>query len=283
MTVALLGTGIMGAAMARNLLRSGVDVRAWNRTRARAEAVEGLKVAGTPAEAVDGADVVLTMLNDGDAVLPVMEQAAPGLRQGQVWAQMSTVGVAVLDALAGFAGRHGLVFVDAPVQGSRLPAERGELIVLASGPVSAEAALRPVFAAVGERTLWLGPAGTGSRLKLVTNAWALTLVSGAGEAVALARALGVDPQAFREVVAAGPMNAPMLQQKTAAIIDGDFAPSFTVTNAAKDTRLITEAAAAAGVRLDVVAAAHERFRRAARGGHGEEDMAAGYFASFAGR
>ncbi|MEV0401420.1 NAD(P)-dependent oxidoreductase [Actinoallomurus sp. NPDC050550] len=280
MTVALLGTGIMGAAMARNLLAAGLDLRAWNRTRAKAEAVDGLKVAGTPAEAAEGADVIITMLNDGAAVRQAMEQAAPGLREGQIWAQMSTVGLAPLDGLVEIADRHGLVFVDAPVQGSRRPAEQGQLIVLASGPDGAREPLRPVFDAVGKETLWLGPAGAGSGLKLVTNTWALTLISGVGEALALAKALDVDPQAFRDVVGAGPMNSAMLQQKAAAIVDGDFAPTFTVTNAEKDTRLIGEAARSAGVRMDVIEAARERFRRAALAGHGEEDMAAGYFASF---
>jgi 3-hydroxyisobutyrate dehydrogenase len=280
MTVALLGTGIMGAAMARNLLAAGLDLRAWNRTRAKAEAVDGLKVAGTPAEAAEGADVIITMLNDGEAVREAMEQAAPSLRQGQIWAQMSTVGLAPLDGLVEIADRHGLVFVDAPVQGSRRPAEEGQLIILASGPDDAREPLRPVFDAVGKETLWLGPAGAGSRLKLVTNTWALTLISGVGEALGLARALGVDPQAFRDVVGAGPMNSAMLQQKAAAIVDGDFTPTFTVTNAEKDTRLIGEAGLSAGVRMDVIEAARERFRRAALAGHGEEDMAAAYFASF---
>ncbi|GAB3973651.1 NAD(P)-dependent oxidoreductase [Actinoallomurus acanthiterrae] len=280
MTVALLGTGIMGAAMARNLLAAGLDLRAWNRTRAKAEAVDGLKVADTPAEAAEGADVIITMLNDGEAVREAMEQAAPGLREGQIWAQMSTVGVAPLDGLAEIADRHGLVLVDAPVQGSRRPAEQGQLIILASGPDDAREPLRPVFDAVGKETLWLGPAGAGSRLKLVTNTWALTLISGVGEALGLARALGVDPQAFRDVVGAGPMDSAMLQQKAAAIVDGDFTPTFTVTNAEKDTRLIGEAGRSAGVRMDVIEAARERFRRAALAGHGEEDMAAGYFASF---
>jgi 3-hydroxyisobutyrate dehydrogenase len=137
-----------------------------------------------------------------------------------------------------------------------------------------------VFGAVGKRTLWLGPAGAGSRLKLVTNTWALTLVSGVGEALALARALDVDPGAFRDVVGDGPMNSALFQQKAAAIVEDDFSPTFTVTNAEKDTRLICAAAASAGVRMDVMAAARERFQRAALAGHAEEDMAATYFAGF---
>ncbi|MFF5261613.1 NAD(P)-dependent oxidoreductase [Actinomadura viridis] len=125
-SVALLGTGIMGAAMARNLCRHGMTVRVWNRTRARAEplAADGAVVAGSPAEAVAGADVVITMLKDGEAVLAAMRDAAPGLRPGQVWAQMSTVGLAALEPLAELAAEHEVAFVDAPVQGTGSPPSR---------------------------------------------------------------------------------------------------------------------------------------------------------------
>lgn len=127
LSVAVLGTGIMGAAMARNLARAGLDVRAWNRTRARAEplAADGVRVAGTPAEAVDGAEVVLTMLLDGDAVLDAIRQAADALPAGALWLQTSTVGVESLPSLARFADEHRLRFVDAPVLGTKAPAEKG--------------------------------------------------------------------------------------------------------------------------------------------------------------
>jgi len=134
-TVALLGTGIMGAAMARSMLRAGLPVRAWNRTAARAKALEtdGAVAAETPADAVRAAQVIVTMLVDADAVLEAMAEAAPGLRACQTWAQASTVGVARLERLAGFADQHELGFVDSPVLGTREPAERGALTVLASG------------------------------------------------------------------------------------------------------------------------------------------------------
>jgi 3-hydroxyisobutyrate dehydrogenase len=138
-TIALLGTGIMGKAMARNLLKHGFDVRVWNRTRDRAEplAADGATVTGSPAEAVRGADVVITMLLDGDAVESAMRDAASGLRSGQIWAQMSTVGVAAIERLTAVASEHGLVMVDAPVQGTKQPAEQGLLVILAaSGPSS---------------------------------------------------------------------------------------------------------------------------------------------------
>ncbi|MBC6456701.1 NAD(P)-dependent oxidoreductase [Actinomadura sp. HBU206391] len=284
-SVAVLGTGIMGAAMARNLVMAGHDVRVWNRTRAKAEplAGDGARVAGTPAEAVDGADVVLTMLHDGPSVGDVMREAAPALRRGAVWAQCSTVGLAALPELAAFAGEHGLVFVDAPVLGTRQPAENGQLLILAAGPDEARPALAPVFDAVGSRTIWAGDdgaVGAATRLKLVANSWVLAITNGTAEALALAKGLDVDPRDFLGLIAGGPLDVGYLHVKAAAILDDDLTPSFSTTTAEKDARLIVAAGEEAGVRMDLAAAGAERFRRAVAQGHGDEDMAASYFASF---
>ncbi|MFB6435857.1 NAD(P)-dependent oxidoreductase [Streptomyces sp. NPDC056411] len=284
-SVAVLGTGIMGAAMARNLARAGLDVRVWNRTRARAEplAADGALVTDTPAEAVDGAGVVLTMLLDGDAVLDAMRQAAPSLAAGTLWLQSSTVGTEGLERLARFADEHRLRFVDAPVLGTKEPAEKGELTILAAGPQDVRERAGRVFDRIGGRTQWVGEDGTGgaaSRLKLVVNTWVLTVISGTGETLALAEGLGVDPRDFLAAVAGGALDLPYLRLKSELILSGDYPASFTVSAARKDARLITEAAAAAGVRTDLVAAAAERFRRAEAQGHGDEDGAAAYFASF---
>ncbi|MFI0454092.1 NAD(P)-dependent oxidoreductase [Actinomadura sp. 6N118] len=284
-TVALLGTGIMGAPMARNLLKEGLAVNAWNRTRAKAEplSADGAVVSGSPAEAVENADIIITMLNDGDAVLSTMESAVPALRSGQIWAQMSTVGIAAMHPLAVLASEYGLTLVDAPVQGTKQPAEDGQLVILAAGPESVRSALEPVFGAVGQKTLWLGTEGaegTATRLKLAGVNLAISMTSIIGESVALTKALGLDPALFRELITGGPMDNPYLQAKLKAILTDDFTPSFAVRNAEKDTRLVAEAAARAGVRLDMTEAAGERFRRALALGHGDEDMAASYFASF---
>ncbi len=285
-SVALLGTGIMGAPMGRNMLRAGLPLRAWNRTVAKALALEpdGAQVARTPAEAVGDAQVIVTMLADAEAVADAMQAAAPGLHEGQMWAQVSTVGLTGVAALARLAGEHGLVFVDSPVLGTRQPAEQGRLIVFAAGPDAAKVAVQPVFEAIGSKTVWLGPEpGAASRLKLVVNSWVLAVTSGAAEAIALARGLGVDPQLFVNAVSGGPLDSPYLQTKAGAILKNDFSPSFTAEMAAKDARLIVEAAGSAGVRLDVAAAAAERLRRAVELGHAREDMAATYFASFGDR
>lgn len=283
--IALLGTGIMGTPMARNLIKHGFEVRVWNRTRARAEplAGDGATVTDSPAEAVEGADVVITMLLDGDAVLAAMRDAAPALRPGLVWAQMSTVGVAAMERLSALASGHGLVLVDAPVQGTKQPAELGKLVILAAGPESARGPLEPVFGALGSRTLWVGDdaaRGNGTRLKMATVGFAITMNTIVAEALALTKGLGLDPAQFAEVVTGGPLDNPYVQAKMKAVRDGDYEPSFSLRNAEKDTRLVSQAGDSAGVRVDMIDAAGERFRRAIDQGHGDEDMAATYFASF---
>ncbi|WP_052808889.1 NAD(P)-dependent oxidoreductase [Streptomyces natalensis] len=284
-SVAVLGTGIMGAAMARNLARAGLDVRAWNRTRARAEplSADGVRVTDTPAQAVDGADVVLTMLLDGPAVLDALRQAAPALPAGALWLQMSTVGDEALAALARFADDHGLRFVDAPVLGTKAPAEKGELTILAAGSPDVRERAERVFGIVGSRTQWVGEdgaSGAASRLKLVVNSWVMTVVTGTGETLALAKGLGLDPREFLAAVAGGPLDLPYLRMKSELILAGDYSASFTVSAARKDVRLITEAARRSGVRADLAEAAAERLRRAEEQGHGHEDGAAAHFASF---
>ncbi|AKN74925.1 3-hydroxyisobutyrate dehydrogenase [Streptomyces sp. PBH53] len=286
LTVSVLGTGIMGAAMARNLARAGHTVRAWNRTRAKAEplAADGAHIAGTPAEAVEGADVVLTMLYDGPATLGVMREAAPALRSGTAWVQSTTAGIEAIGDLAAFAREHGLVFFDAPVLGTRQPAEAGRLLVLAAGPGEHRAAVTPVFDAVGTRTVWTGEdgaAGTATRLKLVANSWVLAATAATGEALALAQALGVDPQGFFDAIAGGPLDMGYLHAKSQLILDDRLTPAqFAVATAVKDARLIVRAGEEHGVRLDVAAASAARLERAAAQGHADEDMAAAYFASF---
>ncbi|MEV8564548.1 NAD(P)-dependent oxidoreductase [Streptomyces sp. NPDC051322] len=284
-SVAVLGTGIMGAAMARNLCHAGLDVRVWNRTRSKAEplAAVGARVTGTPAEAVEDADVILTMLYDGAAVLDTMNDALASLPPGAVWLQCTTAGTEAITPLAGLARTHGLVFVDAPVLGTKAPAEKGQLTMLAAGPESVRDVVAPVLEAVGSKTVWVGDdgaTGAATRLKLVCNSWVLTLTHGTAEALALAAGLGVEPALFLDAVSGGSLDCGYLHLKADAILTENYTPSFSVTTAAKDARLIVEAGRAAGVRLDVAAAGGDRFRRAESLGHGNDDMAASYFASF---
>ncbi len=279
-TVALLGTGTMGAGMARNIAAAGIPLRVWNRTRAKAEplAGAGVTVADTAAEAVRGADVVVTMLFDTASVEAALTEARDGLTPGAVLLQQSTVGVEGTDRLAALAADLGLVFVDAPVLGTKKPAEDGALVVLASGPEDAQDRVTPILDAIGSRTLWVGAAGQGTRLKLVANSWVLTVVEGIAEALTLATALGVEPQQFLDVVKGGAMDAPYVQLKGSAMLAGDFTPSFGLDGAAKDAGLIVDAARAAGADVAVIEAVQQHFARALEAGHGDKDLAATYLA-----
>jgi 3-hydroxyisobutyrate dehydrogenase len=245
--VAVLGTGTMGSGMVRSLRRAGLPVRMWNRdiSKARALTDTGAAAYDSPGDAVAGADVVLTMVFDADAAIDVVRRAAPAA--GTVWLQCTTVGVDGADRTIAAAAELGLVLVDCPVLGTREPAEKGALVMLASGPEETRELLSPVLDALGSRTLWLGPAGTGSRLKMACNAWLLMITAGTAQSVALARGLGVDPQRFLDAIEGGPLDTPYAHIKGANMIGGEFPVSFSLGGAAKDARLIRDALHSAGV------------------------------------
>jgi 3-hydroxyisobutyrate dehydrogenase len=275
-TVAVLGTGKMGAGMARQLLQHGHEVRAWNRSRDRAEplADDGATVTDDPAEAVRGADVVLAMLFDADSVVEVLEQAADGLAPGTVVIQCTTVG---LDQphVAEAAGRLGLRFLDAPVLGTRQPAEEGKLVVLASGDPSLRDVAAPVLDAIGARTVWVGDeVGQASRLKLVCNAWVATVTAGTAQSVALAEGLGLDPQLFLDAIGGSPTDSPYAQLKGAAMITGEMPVGFDVDGIRKDLALIRAAAEQGGVSTELADALLDLFGRTADDGRGSDDLAA---------
>ncbi|MGA8209485.1 MAG: NAD(P)-dependent oxidoreductase, partial [Nocardioidaceae bacterium] len=251
-------------------------LRVWNRTRERAEplAGAGAQVAGSAADAVRGADVVLTMLYDTASVEAALTEARGGLASGTVLLQQSTVGVDGADRLAEVAAEANLVYVDAPVLGTRKPAEDGALVVLASGPDDVRDLVTPVLDAVGSRTMWLGAAGAGSRLKMVANAWVLAVLEGIAQSLRLADALGLDPHLFLEAVSGGAMDAPYVQLKGASMLESRFEPAFTLDGAIKDADLILEAATGAGTRAELVEVARDYLVRASRAGHGAADMAA---------
>jgi len=278
-TVAILGTGIMGSAMARRLLAHGFEVRVWNRTRARAEslAANGAAVTDSPRAAATGADVLLTILSDGPTIEAAMtgaDGALAGVARGTLWLQMSTVGVAPCSRLAVLAEGAGLLYVDAPVMGTKAPAERGELTILGSGPAAAEARARLIFEKLGKKILWLGEAGAGSRMKLVGNSWVTGMTTALSETITFARVLGVDPKAFMEMLEGGPLDSAYARMKGGQMITDDFPPSFPLRLALKDIRLILESASAAGVSLPLTTTVERSFTGALEKGHGDEDMAA---------
>lgn len=279
--VAVLGTGLIGAAVARNLARKGFHTLAWNRTaeKAQALAADGVLAFENPADAVREADVIVTVSKDGPAVNEAIKGALPGLQRGAIWLQLSTVGVEAIDTLAAFADDNGLVFYDAPVLGTRQPAEQGKLLILASGPEEGRDIAQSVFDAIGQRTLWVSDKpGASSRLKLALNAYVFVLTHGTAETLAIAKALGVNPALVVEAVTGGPLDSGYFQNKSAAMLAGDFTTSFSVVNGMKDARLVVDALAGTGVLADLAEAGLARFQRAAEAGHGDKDIAASFLA-----
>ena len=246
--VAVLGTGIMGSAMARNLVSAGLRTTVWDRSPAATAPLSdaGALVAASPAEAARDAHVVVTMLPTADVVNSVIFAGgvAQALADGAVWAQMGTIGLAATTAIGSRLGqlRPDVLFVDAPVSGSKGPAKAGQLLILASGPPAAAAAVRPVFSVIGRKTVWLGEAGQGSRMKLVVNAYMSILIQGVAEALELAGRLGVDDAKLAEAIEGGPLDAPIADAKLHKMELGDFAPEFPLEWALKDVDLAIAAA-----------------------------------------
>jgi 3-hydroxyisobutyrate dehydrogenase len=275
-TVAVLGTGIMGTGMAHSLLREGLTVRAWNRTRAKADplAAAGATVTGTAAEAVTGADTVVTILFDADSVLDVLGSAAAAA-PAAVWLQASTVGVDGAARIAAAAAERDLTLLDAPVLGTRAPAEAGTLTVLLSGDPAAAARAEPVLAAIGARTVRVsGTVGDASALKLACNAWVATLTAALGQSLKLAEGLGLDPRLFLAAIAGGAADSAYAHAKAKLVLAGDYPTSFAVDAVRKDVGLMIDAAAAAEVDPALLRTVLAAFDRASAAGFGAADMAA---------
>jgi 3-hydroxyisobutyrate dehydrogenase len=277
--LAFLGTGVMGLPMVRNLDEAGFAVHAYNRTVERAGPLrdEGIAVFGDPAEAAEGCSVMVTMLSEGDAVLEVAAAALQATDGPETWIQMSTIGTPATERCEALADEHDATFVDAPVVGTRGPAEQGKLTILASGPEQSRPVAEPVFAAVGARTLWLGEAGAGSRAKVMINAWVIGVVAALAETLSLGRALGLDAEVLFEILEGGPLDLPYARIKGAMMTAGSFDDvSFSLSLARKDAELAQAVAADAGIELPALEGALTRMLEAERRGHGGEDMAATY-------
>ncbi len=278
MRTAVLGTGIMGAAMARTLAREGHDVAVWNRTPARAEAVagSGIRAHAELAGAVAGAEVVITMVYDADSVLDLAADVVAALEPEAVWVQSTTVGPAGMARISEAAAPVADRLLDAPVLGTKQPAETGNLIVLVSGPAAARDRADPVLEAVGARTLVVGDeTGAASALKLVCNSWVASINAATGQALALAEALGLDPRLFLEGIKGGAADSAYAQLKGAVMIERTWDdPSFALDSVRKDVGLMIEAAQGRGFSDDLLATLLAIYDRASEQGLGGADMAA---------
>jgi 3-hydroxyisobutyrate dehydrogenase len=273
--VAVLGTGTMGAAMARSLLRSQFNVTVWNRSPEKTKPLvdAGARLASSPADAVRDADIVLTMLFDSAAVLRVAAEFLPAARVGTIWMQSGTIGAVGMHGAAAAAASHQIPLVDAPVLGTKDPAEHAALTVLASGERAAIAALRPVFEAIGSRTIVVGDRlGAASDLKLVCNTWVASLTAGTAQSIALARDFGLEPTQFIDAITGSASDSPYVHLKGATILDGKRDAQFALDGLLKDLRL-AQATAGPSNRTPYLDALERIYFAASDGGHGGEDVA----------
>ena len=274
--VAVLGIGAMGRGMAGSALRAGLPTIVWDRnseaTRGLAEI--GAQVAGTAAEAARQAAIVVTMVTDADAVISIARNQGMlgALAPGAIWAQMSTIGVAGIDRVAAMvaAERPDVTLVDAPVSGSKDPAERGELTIFASGPGEVHSRLAPLFGALGQRTIWVGEAGAGTRLKLVNNTWLAFANEAVAASVALARRLGLDTQTVVGALSGSTLTSPWQAAKLERIAGGDFSAQFALSLALKDIHLALQAAGDG--HSSVLACLADEWQQAVDQGLGGQDL-----------
>lgn len=275
--VAVLGLGAMGHAFAANLLKKGFRVYGWNRTRARGEDLiaAGLTLTDSAAEAVQKADVVIAMLSDGETTEQVLHEAKAALKQGATLCQMGTIGVEKTDALITlFAqARPDVVFIDAPVSGTKAPAENAQILVMASGDRSRAQAAEAVFDAIGKGTQWLGEAGKSSRMKLVINSWLIGLMQSLAESTRLADQFGFSTDDLWQVLDGGPLAAPYAKMKLGMMASDDYTPQMHLQWALKDAKLALDASDSSLPALENIASV---WQQAVEAGHGEEDLAVIY-------
>lgn len=280
-SVAVLGLGAMGHAFAANLLKNGFDTHVWNRTASRGEVLvkAGARQGKTVRETVEGVDVVIAMLSDGPTTQAAFEGddgLLAGLKQGGVIAQMGTLGVEATEALIALIKqqRPDVVFFDAPVSGTKAPAENAQIVVLASGDRQAGPAVEPVFAAISKGVKWLGEAGRASKMKLVVNAWLISMMEGLAETAHLADEFGFTTDELWGVLEGGPLAAPYIKVKMDMFKSGDYTPQMQLTWALKDINL----ALAAGDKrqLPVMKRISETWQSAVDAGYGEQDLSVVY-------
>jgi 3-hydroxyisobutyrate dehydrogenase len=275
--VAVLGIGAMGHGIATSALRAGIPTVVWNRTpeATRDLAEIGAEIAETAADAARRVDIVVTMVTNADAVLSIASKQGmlAAMAPRAIWVQMSTIGVEGIERVAALVEteRPDVVLLDAPVSGSKDPAERGELTIFASGPNEARDRVGALFDALGQRTIWVGAVGAGSRLKLVNNTWLAFAAEGLATSVALAHRLGLTTETLVDALAGGPMVSPWQSAKMQRIAKGDYSAQFALSLALKDVHLAAQAAADNNP-FTVLAALAEEWQQLVDNGFGDYDI-----------
>ena len=277
--IGFLGLGIMGTAMSRNCLKAGFEVMVWNRSAAPAQALgeSGAAVAATPAEAAAYGDVIILMLTGPEACEAVLfgpDGAAAHLGPGKIVANMSTISPAYARQAATRVRRTGAEYVDAPVSGSKKPAEDGTLVILAGGCEETIDAIEPVLLAMGKKVARCGEAGLGSTMKITVNMLLGAMVEGLAETVRYGEALGLDRQALLDVILAGPMANDLFRLKDPMFRADAYPPQFPAKHMAKDLGFALDAAAEAEVAMPTLAVLAGLYRKLVTMGLGEADFAA---------
>ena len=273
--VAVLGIGTMGHGMAISALRAGIPTIVWNREPDATRDLAGLgaQVAESAADAARRAAIVVTMVTDTDAVVSIASDQGmlAAVSPGGIWVQMSTIGVAGIERVAAMVDdqRPDVTLVDAPVSGSKEPAEKGQLTIFASGPDEVRSRVAPLFDALGRRTIWVGPVGAGSRVKIVNNTWLAFAAEGVGASVALARRLGLEAETVVDALGGSPLMSPWQSAKLQRIAKGDFSAQFALSLALKDVHLALQAA---DNRLAVLACLADEWQRVVDQGIGDQDL-----------
>ncbi|MCK2219436.1 NAD(P)-dependent oxidoreductase [Actinomadura sp. ATCC 31491] len=274
-----IGLGIMGRPMALNLARAGTPLVVWNRTPGRAGELRaaGARVAASPAEVFRQAGVVLLMLADEAAMDAVLDRGAPGFAArvaGRVVVHMGTTSPAYSSGLAADVRTAGGRYVEAPVSGSRGPAEAGRLVAMLAGEPDTVAEVRPLLAPMCARTVPCGPVPGALLMKLAVNLFLVTMVGGLSEAVHFAAGHGLDLDTFAQVLDAGPMASEVSRVKTRKLAEGEHTAQAAIADVLKNNRLIAEAARARGLASPLLDVCHELFAETLALGHGGLDMVA---------
>jgi 3-hydroxyisobutyrate dehydrogenase-like beta-hydroxyacid dehydrogenase len=278
--VAFLGLGIMGGPMAANLAEAGFELSVWNRTAEKAKRFaeeRGAHAASTPRESAEGAGVAITMLPDSPEVEEVLfgpDGAVEGLEEGALVIEMSTIAPSASRQIASRLAEQGIGFMDAPVTGSRPKAESGTLTIMAGGSDADLDRAMPLFEAMGERVVHVGPQGHGAMAKVIANTVTAINAAAIAEALTMARAAGLDLGRFLEVARAGSSGSTMLELKGEPMVEHDFEPLFRLDHMLKDVRLCIAEAKALGIELNLAEVAERLYAAGAEQGHGDEDFAA---------
>jgi 3-hydroxyisobutyrate dehydrogenase-like beta-hydroxyacid dehydrogenase len=279
LNVGFIGLGIMGQPMALNVAKGDFQLTVFNRSSEKAASLAeaGATVASTPKAVAEASDVIILMLAGPDAIDAVLEGPeglTVGMKAGQTLVNMSTVSPAYSKQLAGKLTAESIVVIDAPVSGSRKPAEEGALVILAGGPKDKITELEPLFLSMGKKVVYCGEAGQGSSMKMAVNLLLGIMAAGICEAVNLGQKCGLDTATMLETMLAGPMGCALFEFKKPMLIDDSFSAQFPLKHMTKDIRFALQTADENGAMAPIGHTVFQLYRQSMGQGLADQDFAA---------